>query len=56
MNSSKALEVPNCIYLDPESAAEYADWCAETAAPGTQAELGALMRAWAEGGAACPAD
>jgi len=29
---------------------------AETAAPGTQAELGALMRAWAEGGAACPAD
>ena len=27
-----------------------------TPAPGTQAEFGALMRAWAESGAVCPAD
>ena len=27
-----------------------------TPAPGTQAEFGALMRAWAESGAVCPAE
>jgi hypothetical protein len=27
-----------------------------TPAPGTQAEFGALMRAWADSGAHCPSD
>jgi hypothetical protein len=34
----------------------WAPGAGRTPAPGTQAEFGALMRAWADSGAGCPPD